>query len=448
MAYKDQAAYKVALAKRLKEAKAKRDVKGLALLNDLLPLPKNATFEELIEISKRMKGSNFFYPRLLKAIKAHPAFTKVISDLNTGELGRNYTYLKDPDITIGAVNKIYEEVKERSDKGKKIFDKIYKRTGDDATKLLDEYNKITGKASGAKLALEKKIRSLPEYQDFLNADEAGLLSRGGKEKSLNPSREFLRFATYIKTMDKFPEGAKLSDYITLAELEKKVGKKIVTPEKTGGDPRYKLFDYNQLTKYLGNPIRDEQKNRYFNRPTNEQLTKLTRFFKDGTYLYGENTEDIVKAIHNNEDLRKMLSAKNFPELGDFKTELEKVLKKEITDGQTAHGTRIYSDWTKGALYKNMGLDIKPSAKEVKLGNKIYSELEGFKRNNKWAQGEYLHAMREIKRNMPKEAGSLGSFKTYMSNYLPKGLIIKIKDGRRVKTEIIANNIASPVNTPK
>ena len=424
MAYKDQETYGVALAKRLKEAKAKRDAKGLALLNDLLPLPANATFEELIEISKRMKGSNFFYPRLLKAIKAHPAFTKVIADLNTGELGRNYTYLKDPDITIGAVNQIYKQVKARSDKGKKIFDEIYKRTGDDATKLVNEYNKLKGKESGAKVALEKKIRSLPEYQDFLNADEAGLLSRGGKEKSLNPSREFLRFATYIKTMDKFPEGAKLSDYITLAELEKEVGKKIVTPEKTGGNPRYKLFDYNQLTKYLGNPIRDEQKNRYFNRPTNEQLTKLTRFFKDGTYLYGENTEDIVKAIHNNEDLRKMLSAKNFPELGDFKTELEKVLKKEITDGQTAHGTRIYSDWTKGALYKNMGLDIKPSAKEVKLGNKIYTELEGFKRNNKWAQGEYLHAMREIRRNMPKEAGSLSSFKTYMSNYLPKGFLEK------------------------
>ena len=93
MAYKDQATYEVALAKRLKESKAKRDAKGLALLNDLLPLPANATFEELIEISKRMKGSNFFYPKLLKAIKTHPAFTKVIADLNTGELGRNYTYL-------------------------------------------------------------------------------------------------------------------------------------------------------------------------------------------------------------------------------------------------------------------------------------------------------------------------------------------------------------------
>jgi len=118
----------------------------------------------------------------------------------------------------------------------------------------------------------------------------------------------------------------------------------------------------------------------------------------------------------------MLSAKNFPELNQFQPELEKVLGKTITDAQAAHGTRVYSDWTKGALYKNMGLDIKPSAAETRLGNKIYSELEGFKRNNKWAQGEYLHAMREIKRNMPKEAGSLGSFKTYMSKYLPKGFL--------------------------
>ena len=32
--------------------------------------------------------------------------------------------------------------------------------------------------------------------------------------------------------------------------------------------------------------------------------------------------------------------------------------------------------------------------------------------------------------------------------MPKGLIIKIKAGSSVNTDIIANNIASPVNTPK
>ena len=424
MAYKDKASELAGRTKRLARLKTERDARSLVLLNDLLPLPANATFEELIEISKRMPGSNVYYPELEKAIKAHPAYKKVIADLNTGELGRNYAYLKKPDTPLGGVNKIYKEVKARTDKGEKIFNEIYKRTGDDATKLVNEYNKLQGKASGAKTALEKKIRSLPEYQDFLKADEGGFIPRTGKEKSLNPTREFLRFATYIKTMGNFPEGAKLSDYITLSDLEKEVGKKIVTPEKTGGSPRYRLFDYNQITKYLGDPIRDDKKNRYFNRPTNEQLTKLKRFFKEGTYLYGENTEDIVKAIHNNEKLRNMLSAKKFPELNQFQTELEKVLGKKITDASAAHGTRVYSDWTKGALYKNMGLDIKPSAAEVKLGNKIYKELEGFKRNNKWAQGEYLHAMREIKKNMPQEAGSLGSFKTYMSKYLPEGFLTK------------------------
>ena len=425
MAYKSKATELASRAKRAAKEKAERDAKALALLDELLPLPANATFEELMAIAKRMPTANVFYPRLEKAIKNHPAFKKVVADLNTGELGRNYTYLKKPDTPIGAVNKIYKEVKERTDKAAKTLEGIYKRAGNDPAKLLKEWNNLEGKVSGAKIALTKKIRSLPEYTDFLEADEGGFIPRTGKEKSLNPTREFLRFGTYIKTMSNFPKGAKLSDYITLAELERKVGKKIVTPEKTGANPeRYRLFDYNQLTKYLGDPIRDEKKNRYFNRPTNEQLTKLTRFFKDGTYLYGENTEDIVKAIHNNEKLRKMLSAKEFPELVDFQAELEKVLGKEITEGQTAHGTRVYSDWTKGALYKNMGLDIKPSAAEVKLGNKIYTELEGFKRNNKWAQGEYLHAMREIKRNMPKEAGSLGSFKTYMSKYLPKGFLEK------------------------
>ena len=34
------------------------------------------------------------------------------------------------------------------------------------------------------------------------------------------------------------------------------------------------------------------------------------------------------------------------------------------------------------------------------------------------------------------------------NYFPNGLIIKIKDGSRVKTETIANNIARPVKIPK
>ena len=422
MAYKDKATEKAALAKRLKESKTARDARSLALLNDLLPLPANATFEELIKISKKMSGNNVYYPELDKAIRAHPSFKAVIADLNTGELGRNYSWLKKPETTLSNINKVYKEVKGREGIANKTLDAIYKRSGNDPVKLITEYNNLEGKASGAKLILEKKIRSLPAYKEFLKYDKEGLLPSTGKVKSPLASREFLRFGSYLKLMDKFPKDAKFSDYISLTEIEEKVGKKIVTPEKTGGSPRYKLFDYNQLTKYLGDPIRADNNRRYFNRPSNEQITKLTRFFKDGTYLYGENTEDIVKAIHNNEKLRNMLSAKNFPELNQFQPELEKVLGKTITDAQAAHGTRVYSDWTKGALYKNMGLDIKPSAAETRLGNKIYSELEGFKRNNKWAQGEYLHAMREIKRNMPKEAGSLGSFKTYMSKYLPKGFL--------------------------
>ena len=425
MAYKDLEKQRAAQRRLYAKQQGLKDSKSLRILNSVLPLNPDATFEELMEVANKVRGGNKYYPTLEKAIKAHPAYKKVVADLNTGEVGRNYTFLKKPDVNLGMVNKIYKEVKERTDKGAKILEGIYKRAGDDPVKLLNEWNKLELKAFGAKMALTKKIKSLPQYKDFLEADKGGFIPRTGKEKSLNPTREFLRFATYIKTMGNFPEGAKLSDYITLPELEKRVGKTIVTPEKTGsGRERYRLFDYNQITKYLGDPIRDEKKNRYFNRPTNEQLTKLTRFFKEGTYLYGENTEDIVKAIHNNEGLRKMLSAKNFPELGEFKPELEKVLGKEITDAQTAHGTRVYSDWTKGTLFKNMGLDIKPSGAEVKLGNKIYNELEGFKRNNKWAQGEYLHAMREIKKNMPKEAGSLTSFKTYMSKYLPEGFLKK------------------------
>ena len=32
--------------------------------------------------------------------------------------------------------------------------------------------------------------------------------------------------------------------------------------------------------------------------------------------------------------------------------------------------------------------------------------------------------------------------------MPKGLIVKIREGNKVKTDIIANNMASPVNIPK
>ena len=34
------------------------------------------------------------------------------------------------------------------------------------------------------------------------------------------------------------------------------------------------------------------------------------------------------------------------------------------------------------------------------------------------------------------------------SYFPNGLINKIREGSKVKTEIIANNIASPVKIPK
>ena len=71
---------------------------------------------------------------------AHPAFKKVVADLNTGERGRNYSYLKKPNIKFGDVNKIYKEVKARDEAAKKILDPIFKRTGDDPVKLIEEYN--------------------------------------------------------------------------------------------------------------------------------------------------------------------------------------------------------------------------------------------------------------------------------------------------------------------
>ena len=405
---------------------AERAAVSLAAVEALLPLPKNATFEELMEISNKVPGSSRYYPRLQKAIKAHPAYKKVIADLNTGVTGRNYAFLKRPDIQLGAVNKIYKEVKGREGIADKTLEAIYKRAGSDPVKLVDEYNNLTGKSSGAKLVLETKLRALPAYKEFLEYDKPGLsfAKYKGIKKSKLPSREFLRFQTYLNFAKELPEGTKFSDYISLDQLEKAVGKKIVTPGKSGGSPRYKLFDYNQILKFLGEPIVSADKRRFFPLPTDQQVSELRRFFKDGTYLYGKDTESIVRALHNKPKLQKLLEAKKFPELHEFKPELEKVLKKSVTDAQAAHGTRIYSDWTKGALYKNLGLDFKPSASEVKLGTRIYTALEGFHRYNPWARGEYDHAMREIKRNMPKEAGSLKSFKSLMSDYLPKGFLDK------------------------
>ena len=44
---------------------------------------------------------------------------------------------------------------------------------------------------------------------------------------------------------------------------------------------------------------------------------------------------------------------------------------------------------------------------------------------------------------------LNSFKiSIIKNYFSKGFIKSIKDGNKVKTETIANNIARPVKIPK
>jgi len=408
-------------AKEVEKARAQ----SLAEVDALLPLPKNATFEELVAISRKVSGNSIAYPKLIKAIKEHPAYKKVIADLNTGELGRNYTFLKKPGVQISHVAKVYKQVSEREAGFKKAYDAALKRAGNDPVKLVEEHAQSAKK--GEMPFLEKKIRSLPEYKEFLEYDKEKGFSRtgsyGGFERSKNPSREFLRFKTYLKFATKLPEGTKMADYIVLPELLKKLGKdRIPTPKRLGSDAsRYKFFDFNQIVKFLGEPIVSADGREFFPRPTDQQVSQLKRFFKEGRYLFGENTEDIVKAIHKNEKLRKILSAKNFPALHEFHSEIEKVLGRQVSDSAVAHGTRVYSDWTKGSLYKNMGLEFQPSASEVRLGNKIYSALEGFKRNNKWAQGEYLHAMREIKKNMPKAAGDLGSFKYYMGKYLPEGM---------------------------
>ena len=377
--------------------RAERAVVMLAAVENLLPLPKNATFEELVEISQKVGGNNAYYSRIDKAIKAHPAYKKVIADLNTGELGRNYAYLKRPETTIGIVNRTYKEVKKREGIANKALDAIYKRAGNDPVKLIEEYNKVGAK--NITVPLEKKIRSLPAYKEFLKYDKEGFAKGQAFAKSKDPSREFLRFKTYLNFAKELPEGTKFSDYVPLDQLVKDIGKpRIPTPRRLAGflggaDPgapgtRYKFFDYNQITKLLGNSIVAKDGREFFRKPTDEQVSKLRRFFKDGTYMYGDHTESVVKAIHQNPKLQKLLAAKKFPELHEFKPELEKVLKKSVTDAQAAHGTRIYSDWTKGTMFKNMGFDFKPLQSEVALGNRIYDALEGFKRNNKWAQGEY------------------------------------------------------------
>ena len=226
-------------------------------INKVLPLPKNATFEELMEISNKVPGSSHYYPRLEKAIKAHPAYKKVVAGLNTGELGRNYAHLKRPNALLSAVNTIYQQTKGRRAIADKALEAIYKRAGNDPVKLVEEYNNLTGKAGGTKLVLETKLRTLPEYKEFLEYDKQGLsfAKYKGFKKSKDPSREFLRFKTYLKFAKELPEGTKFSDYISLDQLEKAVGKKIVTPAKAGYDfKRYKLFDYNQILKFLGEPI--------------------------------------------------------------------------------------------------------------------------------------------------------------------------------------------------
>ena len=42
----------------------------------------------------------------------------------------------------------------------------------------------------------------------------------------------------------------------------------------------------------------------------------------------------------------------------------------------------------------------------------------------------------------------GELTSNIKNYFSKGLKVNIKDGNNVKTDIIASNIARPVNIPK
>ena len=422
----------------------------------VLPLDPNLTFEQLEEINKRYPGSVLNRSKLTKAIVAHPAFKKVVADLNTGERGRNYSYLKKPNIKFGDVNKIYKEVKARDEIATTKLNKILSETGDDVSKLTDAYEKLTGKESGAKVRLEDKIRSTPEYKEFLKYDEKGF-KPSSKTKSLEPSREFLRFKTFLKFTRTLPEGTKFSDYTSLPDLSKdlrpELVKSIVSPKRVSlaSPGRYRFFDYKTLEKVLGSAIKDERGTEYFKTPTESVAVRLKRFFKDGTSLSGKYTEDIVKTIHGNEELKNMLSAKNFPSLADFKAELEKALGGggnkyvELTNSQVAHGTRIYSDWTKGDVYKNMGLEFKPTPKETRLGNKIYAQLQGFKRNNPWSKGEYQNALREIKLNMPDRAGSLSSFKTTIKNYLPEGFLTTDAAKRNLNVNEIFSVTASARN---
>ena len=64
-------------AKEVEKARAQ----SLAEVDALLPLPKNATFEELVAISRKVSGNSIAYPKLIKAIKEHPAYKEVIADL-------------------------------------------------------------------------------------------------------------------------------------------------------------------------------------------------------------------------------------------------------------------------------------------------------------------------------------------------------------------------------
>ena len=72
---------------------------------------------------------------------AHPAFKKVVADLNTGERGPNYSYLKKPNIKFGDANKIYKEVKARDEIATTKLNKILSETGDDVSHLTDAYEK-------------------------------------------------------------------------------------------------------------------------------------------------------------------------------------------------------------------------------------------------------------------------------------------------------------------
>ena len=242
---------------------------------------------------------------------------------------------------------------------------------------------------------------------------------------LSISKYLDAFNTYQHKTKTLPKG----QWITQAELVNLIGKNYINYEtfahsRAGDRPGY-IYQY--IKKLLNEQSISERRSpagatklHYFNKPTATQIEQI-RTFVDSPLL-NKNTIKAMQVFDEAFVDNFTGKGKNFPTLDEARA----VLKNEgikATDSQMARAMMRLGQAYQGRTFKN---EVPIQVNKIG-GNFIFNSFNEFEMFHPWRSASYNAAMDDITRNMPKEAGSLSSFKntyrTFMKNKFPeiKGL---------------------------